>query len=134
MTTASSTTSASISPTARPSTPPDLDINEICLVGRLSDRAAIIELPSGDRAATWRLVVRRRSRGTRVGSSVDTIDCVSFHKSLIGRAVRWEPGTWLRVTGALHRRFWQTPTGPRSRYQVEAQSAKIEARAPTSPT
>ncbi len=107
----------------------DLDINEIFLVGKLSAPVEIRELPSGDRAATWRLVVRRRARGGRLGPAVDTIDCVSFHKALIGRATRWEPGTWLRMTGELHRRFWQTPTGPRSRYQVEAHSAKRESRA-----
>lgn len=107
----------------------DLDINEVCLVGKLSAPVEIRELPSGDHAATWRLVVRRRARGGRVGPAVDTIDCVSFHKGLIGRATRWEAGAWLRITGELHRRFWQTPTGPQSRYQVEAHSAKIEPRA-----
>jgi len=134
MTTGSSTTSTPTTPSARHTTGDQLDVNEVCLVGRLSDRVEIVELPSGDQAATWRLVVRRHGRGSRVGPSVDTIDCVSFQKSLIGRALRWEPGTWLRITGALHRRFWQSPTGPRSRYQVEARSAKIEARAPAAST
>ena len=86
-------------------TSPDMALNEVTLIRRLSAPAELRELPSGDRAAVWRLVVRRRGKGRRLASSVDTIDCVSFQKALVNRSLRWEAGIWLRVDGELRRRF-----------------------------
>lgn len=107
--------------------------NSVILVGRLSGAPQVRELPSGDQLSSWRLVVRRPA-GVRPGAagarSVDTVDCSSLSKAIIGRSARWADGTWLHVEGSLRRRFWQTPTGPRSRYDVEVATARITS-APT---
>ncbi|MEO9199431.1 MAG: single-stranded DNA-binding protein [Antricoccus sp.] len=107
--------------------------NSVVLIGRLSGTPEVRELPSGDQLTSWRLVVRRPA-GTRAGApsarSIDTVDCSSLSKAIIGRSARWPDGTWLHVEGSLRRRFWQTPTGPRSRYDVEVATARITS-APT---
>ncbi|MFL6181101.1 MAG: single-stranded DNA-binding protein [Actinomycetes bacterium] len=103
-------------------------LNEVRLRGRLADRPEVRELPSGDEVVTFRLVVgRRRSRGSQV--SVDTIDCTVWSASLQRRAATWEAGEVLVVEGALRRRFWRSPQGARSRYDVEVQKVTRVRRA-----
>lgn len=97
------------------------DLNRVALLGRLSAAAERRLLPSGDEVVTFRLVVPRRSRGPQ---RVDTIDCSVWTARLQERALRWEPGTQLAVEGALRRRFWRSPGGPRSRYDVEVARAR----------
>ena len=97
--------------------------NEVLLVGRLSGAVDIRELPSGDQVAVWRLVVARPERQEgRAG--VDTIDCESYRRAIIRAAQRWPDGVMLEVSGALRRRFWQSPAGARSRYAVDIASAR----------
>lgn len=97
--------------------------NEVHLRGRLSGSVEIREVPSGDRVAVWRIVIPRPvRRGQRAG--VDTIDCESFRPAIIRRAEHWPDGSSIELDGALRRRFWQTPGGPRSRYVVDVQSAR----------
>lgn len=108
--------------------------NEIVLAGRLPAAAEFRELPSGDTVAVWRLVVprdprrdaRRDPASTR--PKVDTIECSAFSARVRQRAGGWQVGSWLEVRGTLHRRFWQTPGGPQSRYEVEAEAVKVLAK------
>jgi single-strand DNA-binding protein len=103
-------------------------VNEVRLRGRLADRPETRRLPSGDEVVTFRLVVRRRrTRGSQV--SVDTIDCTVWGASLRRRASAWLPGDVLVVEGALRRRFWRSPQGARSRYDVEVQKVTRARRA-----
>lgn len=95
--------------------------NEVQLRGRLSAAAEIKSLPSGDEVATWRLVIPRDADG---GSAVDTIDCESYSRQLIRLAAKWPAGELIELEGALRRRFWQSPTGARSRYAVDVRSAR----------
>jgi hypothetical protein len=41
-------------------------------------------------------------------------------KALQRKAVRLKPSDVVTVRGALRRRFWRSPGGPASRYEVEA--------------
>ncbi|MGB8650480.1 MAG: single-stranded DNA-binding protein [Mycobacteriales bacterium] len=108
--------------------------NEVVLVGRLAGEPQARELPSGDLLATWRLVVdrppprRKPPAGVR-SPTVDTLDCVAWTSSVRRAAAGWQPGDLVAVEGSLRRRFWRTPVGASSRYEVEVTTAKRLARA-----
>ena len=70
----------------------DLSLNDLLLRGRVSAPATVKELPSGDKVVEFRLIVSRIDR-----DGVDTLDI-----------------------GSVHRRFWQSPAGLASRWQIEA--------------
>lgn len=95
-------------------------VNQVRLVGRVAASATTRELPSGDTVATLRLVVDRPPRARRPrGPTSDTVDCAVWGSRLRQRAGGLSPGTVVEVEGALRRRFWRTPGGPASRYEVE---------------
>ena len=90
----------------------DETVNEVRLRGRWT-AATERELPSGDGLVTARLVVARPGQG------VDTIDCALWPAGLRRRALKLPDGSLVEVEGSLRRRFWRTPTGAASRYEVE---------------
>jgi len=96
-------------------------VNEVRLRGRWT---AAVEraLPSGDEVVTARLVVHR------LGPGVDTIDCAVWVGPLRRRALKVPEGTIVEVDGSLRRRFWRTPTGAASRYEVEVSALRRMAR------
>jgi single-strand DNA-binding protein len=114
--------------------------NEIRLVGRLSAPARVLDLPSGDRLVTFRVIVertsRRQGRQTRIsrgaespssGGSprrVDTIDCATWTRREQRRVEKWRPGDVVEVQGQLRRRFRRSDSGPVSRVEVEVTMAK----------
>jgi single-strand DNA-binding protein len=107
--------------------------NEVYLVGRLATAAVERELPSGDVLVLWRLVVDRPPAarvppGVR-SVTVDTLECVSRSASVRRTAGGWAAGDLLSVEGALRRRFWRTPGGASSRYEVDVAKAKRVSRA-----
>lgn len=89
--------------------------NQVVLTGRISGEPAERELPSGDRVVTFRIVVPRDEGG------VDTIDCAAWSAALRRKALSMVD-TEAHVIGQLRRRFWQSPKGLASRYEVEALS------------
>ena len=98
-------------------------VNEVIVGGRVSGSPEERELPSGDTVVQLRLVVPRsgsRSGAAAGGATVDTIDIACWTKVLQRKAVRLRPGDLVIVRGALRRRFWRSPAGPASRYEVEA--------------
>ena len=98
-------------------------VNEVTVGGRISAPPIERELPSGDMVVQLRLVVPRSAPRLRVrggGATVDTIDIACWTKALQRKAVRRKPGDFVTVRGALRRRFWRSPGGPASRYEVEA--------------
>lgn len=101
--------------------------NCVHLIGRLAAAPESRQLPSGDEVVTWRLVVDRAdtSRGR-----IDTLACVAWSAATRRAALRWMPGDIVEVDGALRRRFWRTPTGAASRYEVEVQGARRLERVP----
>jgi single-strand DNA-binding protein len=114
----------------RPRPPDDSeDSNEVHLVGRLAATPEQRTLPSGDRLATWRIVVRRGGNPPPGKPSVDTLDCAAWSASLRRRVGGWQPGDRIEVSGVLRRRFWRTVNGPASRYEVEAGTARRIERA-----
>lgn len=100
-------------------------LNEVRLRGRWT-AAAERELPSGDVVVTARLVV------PRAGPGVDTIDCAVWKAATRRRAMKVVAGSTVEVDGSLRRRFWRTPSGAASRYEVEV-SALRRAAPPATP-
>lgn len=114
------------------------DRNEVLLTGRLPADAVERILPSGNRIVSFRLVVRRPAdSGPEVGraarsarATVDTVDCTAWSGSARRTVAAWRGGDVVEVTGALRRRFWRTPGGPASRYDVEVTRARRLRRSP----
>jgi len=108
-------------------------VNTVHLVGRLAAAPETRELPSGDALVTMRLVVDRPPGARRASASgrvvtVDTIDCCVWRAGLRRRVLRWEPGDQVVVDGSLRRRFWRSPGGAQSRYEVEVVKARRDVR------
>lgn len=108
--------------------------NEVVLVGRLAAPAEDRELPSGDVLTMWRLVVDRPPPKKRLPEggrppTIDALECVAWTRAVQRSAAAWQAGDVLAVEGALRRRFWRTPVGPSSRYEVEVTKAKRLAKA-----
>ena len=110
-------------------------VNEVLVGGRVSGAPEQRELPSGDTVVQLRLVVPRpvsRPGAARGGATVDTIDVACWTKALQRKAVRLKPGDLVTVRGALRRRFWRSPAGPASRYEVEATTLDRQVDMPPS--
>jgi len=93
----------------------DLSLNDLLLRGRVSAAATTKELPSGDKVVELRLIVTRENR-----EGVDTLDIAAWSAKSRKTALSLTPDEWVEISGAIHRRFWQSPAGLASRWQVEA--------------
>lgn len=102
--------------------------NEVFLRGVLAAVPVVRELPSGDELLSFRLTVRRPANDRR---PVDSIDCCAVLVRARRTVAGARPGSELEVAGSLQRRFWRTPAGPASRYEVLVNSARITARPQT---
>lgn len=89
-------------------------VNTVELAGRVSGDPEARVLPSGDDLVTLRLVVARAK-----GGPVDTIDLACWSRSARRSAARLTDGDHVHVVGSLRRRFFRTPGGAASRYEVE---------------
>src|SRR5262245_15080070 len=94
-------------------------VNEVRLVGRVSQTPEEKALPSGDSVRTCRLVVSRPPGTTTSRQQVDALECAVWS----GRAKRsvggWKADDVVEVTGAVRRRFFRTASGAASRVEVE---------------
>ena len=93
----------------------DYSLNDVLLRGRVSAPATIKELPSGDRVVEFRLIVTRTER-----EGVDTLDIAAWSSKMRKIALTLEGDEWIEVSGSIYRRFWQSPSGVASRWQIEA--------------
>ncbi|CAN2194302.1 Primosome PriB/single-strand DNA-binding [Candidatus Nanopelagicaceae bacterium] len=93
----------------------DYSLNDLLLRGRVSADAVSKELPSGDTVVEFRLIVSRLER-----EGVDTLDIAAWSAKMRKLALSLKPDEWIEVSGSVHRRFWQSPSGLASRWQIEA--------------
>lgn len=93
----------------------DYSLNDVVLRGRVSQKAIEKVLPSGDKVVEFRLIVTRDKQ-----SGVDTLDIASWSAKSRRTALSLTPDEWVEVSGSIHRRFWSSPKGLASRWQVEA--------------
>jgi hypothetical protein len=87
-------------------------MNSFEIMGRLGSRVVQKELPSGDIATTFAVIVDRPI-GEYVGTTkVDTMPCQTFRASVAKKVLTLEPGTAVNCTGVLgvdfgsHREVW----------------------------
>ena len=96
-------------------------LNAVSLVGRLSGEPTEKSLPSGDKVVEFRVVIAREGKPSKSKKSmVDTIDVAAW--SAVNRkiALKLNEHSWVAISGSIRRRFWQSPAGLASRWQVEA--------------
>jgi single-stranded DNA-binding protein len=93
----------------------DYSLNDVLLRGRVSAQAITKEMPSGDKVVEFRLIITRELR-----EGVDTLDIGAWSSKSRKTALTLKSGQWIEISGSIHRRFWQSPTGVASRWQVEA--------------
>ena len=98
-------------------------INEIRLRGRVSADPVVRVLPSGDEIVTMRLVVGRPD-----GRS-DALEATAWTAGLRRRLLAWHAGDIVEIEGALRRRFWRTPQGAASRWDIEVSAGRRLQRA-----
>lgn len=93
----------------------DYSLNDLLLRGRVSAQATTKELPSGDKVVEFRLIVTRSER-----EGVDTLDIAAWSAKSRKIALTLEGDEWVEISGSIHRRFWQSPAGVASRWQIAA--------------
>lgn len=105
------------------------ELNEVTLVGRLSQPAEEQVLPSGSALWKFRVIVGRPpSPASRV--TVDALDCVVWAKRPARSVAGWRTGDLVEVKGSLRRRFFSPSGGGRvSRCEVEVATARLIRRA-----
>ena len=109
------TKSESVKAKAKAQDQVDLSLNDLLLRGRVSAPATVKELPSGDKVVEFRLIITRSDR-----EGVDTLDIAAWSAKSRKSALSLKADEWIEISGSVHRRFWQAPTGLASRWQVEA--------------
>lgn len=95
----------------------DCSFNDCLLRGRVSAPAIDRELPSGEHVVEFRLIINRDKR-----DGVDTLDIASWSAKNRRIALAFKGGEWVEVAGSIRRRFWQSPSGLASRWQIESES------------
>src|SRR4051794_41886905 len=88
------------------------DVNEVTLVGRVSQPAEEQVLPSGSELWKFRVIVGRPpSPASRI--TVDALDCVVWAKRPARSVAGWRTGDLVEVKGSLRRRFFAPSGGGR---------------------
>lgn len=117
-------------PKTKSNTGPETDtINEVRLIGRISQPPEERILPSGDSLWTFRVVVPRPPGASSRRQAVDALECTAWSARARRSVASWAADDVVEVVGALHRRFYRTGAGVGSRVEVEMGSGRLIRRA-----
>lgn len=105
----------------------EVGVNEVRLIGRVSQAPEERVLPSGDRLWTFRVVVPRPASSGR--TVVDALECAAWSSRARRSVATWQPDDVVEVIGAVRRRFFRTASGAASRVEVEVSRGKVIRRA-----
>ncbi len=106
------------------------EVNEVTLVGRLSQPAEEQVLPSGDEMWKFRVIVGRHGAAAASGPASTPSTAWSGRSARLGRSPPGGRGDVVEVRGSLRRRFFAPAGGGRvSRCEVEVASARLIRRA-----
>jgi single-stranded DNA-binding protein len=100
--------------------------NRVEVVGRLGGRVTQRELPSGDIATGFAVIVDRPASDQVGTTKVDTMPCQTFRESVAKKVLAMEPGTQVSCMGVLRRRFWRSSGGLASALEIEVRALKRE--------
>ncbi|MBB6625689.1 single-stranded DNA-binding protein [Nocardioides sp. KIGAM211] len=106
-------------------------VNEVRLVGRISQAPEQRTLPSGDVVWTFRVVVARPAAQVRSRQSVDTLECAVWGGRVRRSVAGWGAGDVVEVSGALRRRFFRAGGATASRVEVDVSAGRVLRRAAT---
>ncbi|MEP9364865.1 single-stranded DNA-binding protein [Nocardioides sp. CN2-186] len=107
-------------------------VNEVRLVGRVSQQPEERVLPSGDVVWTFRVVVPRPTSHISK-QSVDALDCAAWSARARRSVSSWSVDDVVEVEGSVRRRFFRAGGAAASRVEVEMISGRVVRRAPTRP-
>ena len=97
-------------------------VNEVHLQGCVSSLPTAKILPSGDEVVEFRIVIdrmQRRGGQKSLRREVDSLEIAAWNPRERRAALKLQPGDWVRIEGSVHRRFWSSPKGIASRWQIE---------------
>lgn len=118
----------SASASAQQPTAPEA-VNEVRLVGRVSQPPEERVLPSGDTLWSFRVVVPRPDERTRSRHQVDAVDCCVWSGRVRRSVASWRVDDVVEVRGSVRRRFFRTAQGAASRFEVEVSAGRVIRRA-----
>ena len=121
--------------------------NEVSLEGAVSSSPVTKTLPSGDEVVEFRIVIDRLRSNKPIQSrrlvtdeadeedsgevktrkarrEVDSLEIAAWRSRERRMALKLQPGDWVSIQGSVHRRFWTSPRGLASRWQIEAELLK----------
>ena len=104
-------------------------VNEVRLVGRLSQQPEERVLPSGDAVWTFRVVVRRGQGRPGSRQTVDALDCAVWAGRVRRSVATWAADDLVEVSGAMRRRFFRSGGAVASRVEVDVTSGRLIRRA-----
>ena len=104
-------------------------VNEVRLVGRISQQPEERVLPSGDVVWTFRVVVPRPAGAAQVRQQVDALDCAAWSARARRSVAGWGVDDVVEVSGAVRRRFFRAGGGAVSRFEVEMAAGRVIRRA-----
>lgn len=106
-------------------------VNEVRLVGRVSQAPRERVLPSGDAVWTLRLAVTRSGDASRSKQTVDALECAVWAARPRRSVASWRVGDVVEVAGAVRRRFFRAGGSAASRTEIEVRSARVIRRSAT---
>lgn len=104
-------------------------VNEVRLVGRVSQQPEERVLPSGDTLWSFRVVVPRPEDPARPRQQVDAVDCCVWSGRVRRSVASWRVDDVVEVSGSVRRRFFRTAQGAASRFEVEVSAGRLIRRA-----
>ena len=106
-------------------------VNEVRIIGRVSQQPEERVLPSGDVVWTFRVVVPRPAGRARTRQQVDALECAAWSARARRSVSTWGTDDVVEVSGAVRRRFYRAGEGAVSRFEVEMVAGRIIRRAAT---
>ena len=104
-------------------------VNEVRLVGRVSQQPEQRVLPSADTLWSFRVVVPRPEDPARSRHQVDAVDCCVWSGRVRRSVASWRVDDVVEVSGSVRRRFFRTAQGAASRFEVEVSAGRLSRRA-----
>lgn len=104
-------------------------VNEVRIVGRISQQPEERVLPSGDVVWTFRVVVARPPGAAQSRQQVDALDCAAWSARARRSVATWGVDDVVEVSGSVRRRFFRAGDAAASRFEVEMVAGRVIRRA-----